>query len=224
MVEVTGLYKDYGTRRVLDVPSFRFRKNVSYALMGANGSGKSTLLRILAGVLKADGGRVERHAKGTQIGYQPQTPYAFRMSVLKNVEMALPRSPEREALAAEALKRVGMENFLSARGDALSGGETQRMALARMLACPRELVLLDEPTSAADIAGIDRIESALLEYRRECGCTLIFSTHAPSQAMRLADEVLFLENGVIVEHGPAERVLHHPESAQVQTFLKHWRI
>jgi ABC-type sulfate/molybdate transport systems ATPase subunit len=138
--------------------------------------------------------------------------------------MALPRSPERAAFAKKALERVGMENFLSARGDTLSGGETQRMALARMLACPRELVLLDEPTSAADIAGIDRIESALLEYRRECGCTLIFSTHAPSQAMRLADEILFLEHGVIVEHGPSERVLHAPESAQVQAFLKHWRI
>lgn len=108
-----------------------------------------------------------------QVGYLPQRPYGFQRSVLKNVTMALSSShPRPEEAALAALGRVGMENMARENGSRLSGGETQRMAFARMIVRSRKLLLLDEPTSATDIAGNDLVEAALLEYQRETGCTV----------------------------------------------------
>jgi len=98
------------------------------------------------------------------------------------------------------------------------------MAFARMIAKPRRLLLLDEPTSSTDIKGTDLIEATLLNYLQANGCTLIFSTHSPAQALRLAEEVIFLDQGRIVEQGPAESVLENPQNERTQLFLAHWRI
>jgi ABC-type nitrate/sulfonate/bicarbonate transport system ATPase subunit len=129
------------------------------------------------------------------MGYMPQNPYAFSFSVLRNVEMALDGEAEREAAAREALRRVGMDALAQASGSKLSGGEAQRMAFARMIAKPRQLLLLDEPTSSTDIKGTDLIEATLLSYLQANACTLIFSTHSPAQALRLAEEVIFWIRG-----------------------------
>jgi ABC-type multidrug transport system fused ATPase/permease subunit len=158
------------------------------------------------------------------MGYMPQNPYAFSFSVLRNVEMALDGEAEREAAAREALRRVGMDALAQASGSKLSGGEAQRMAFARMIAKPRQLLLLDEPTSSTDIKGTDLIEATLLSYLQANACTLIFSTHSPAQALRLAEEVIFLDQGRIVEQGPAESVLEAPQNERTQLFLEHWRI
>jgi len=158
------------------------------------------------------------------MGYMPQNPYAFSLSVLRNVEMALDGEAEREVAAREALRRVGMDGLAHASGSKLSGGEAQRMAFARMIAKPRRLLLLDEPTSSTDIKGTDLIEATLLDYLQANGCTLIFSTHSPAQALRLAEEVIFLDQGRIVEQGPAESVLENPQNERTQLFLAHWRI
>jgi len=117
-----------------------------------------------------------------------------------------------------------MRNFLAARGNKLSGGEAQRMAVARMIAKPRKLLLLDEPTSSTDIRGTDAIENTLLEYAKETRCTLIFSTHSPAQVLRLAEEVIFLNQGRILEKGSARDVLGNPQTESARLFLQHWRI
>jgi ABC-type sulfate/molybdate transport systems ATPase subunit len=154
----------------------------------------------------------------------PQSPYAFSFSVRKNVEIALQKSTQPAEKALAALAAVGLEKLAEARGDKLSGGETQRMAFARMIACPRALLLLDEPTSSMDIKGTDQIENQLLRYAAENGSTVILSTHSPAQALRLAQEVVYLDQGKVVEQGSTEQVIKHPRMESTRLFLQHWRL
>lgn len=227
MVTLQNITKEYGERTVLDIPYFAFKSGRRYAVIGANGSGKTTALRIMAGALEPTSGRVE-HVDGVRggLGYMPQKSYAFGFSVLKNVTIALHGMEKAgaEAAAREALGKVNMLGFAEAKGSGLSGGETQRLALARMLAKKRPLLLLDEPTSATDISGIETIEAALLEYCEQTGCTLIFSTHSPVQATNLAQEIIMLDNGRIVESGSAAQVLYQPRSEQGKRFLRRWKL
>ena len=225
MIEIRGLKQFYGERCVLDIPELTIARGESLALIGPNGCGKTTLLRLLAGTLKPDMGTIYTGAlpRGA-IGYLPQKPYAFDLSVQKNVELSLSGERNRERLALAALERVGLTHLRHARGNRLSGGELQRMALARVLVKPRKLLLLDEPTASADILAIDQIERALEAYRSETGCTLVFSSHAPSQALRLSGRVLALDAGRIGELGETNEVLHSPQTESTRAFLEHWKI
>lgn len=226
MIRLNNIQKQYGGKTVLDIPTLDLETGRKYAIIGPNGAGKSTLIRILAGTLKPDGGSMHLPPDmGDSVAYMPQQPYAFGFSVLKNVMIAAAGSKqEKQRLSEEALTSVGMEGFMSAKGNRLSGGETQRMALARMLVQKRTLLVLDEPASATDIAGNNMVEHALLHYCKEHGCTMVFSTHSPAQAGRLADTVLVLYNGRVAECGEAWRVLHNPESEEASSFLKYWSI
>ncbi|MDO4573222.1 MAG: ABC transporter ATP-binding protein [Clostridia bacterium] len=222
MIRVRGLKKRYGGRVVLDIAALDIGAGERVALLGPNGSGKSTLLKLLAGVLRPDEGELSVAAEAC---YLPQTPYAFDCSVRRNVLLALHGLPraEAEAEAMRALSLVGLETLAEARGNRLSGGETQRMALARVLARPHALLLLDEPTSAADLAAGGAIEAALADYLDARGAALLFSTHAPAQARRLAERVLLLHEGRVAEDGAPEAVLNAPETPEAAAFLKHWR-
>jgi ABC-type Mn2+/Zn2+ transport system ATPase subunit len=208
---------------VLNIPHLVFNATKRYALIGVNGSGKTTLLRILAGVLKPDSGEVTS-TEPNNMGYMPQAPYAFSFSVEKNVAIALGKEQVSNEQVHEALKAVGMDHLKHARGNQLSGGETQRMALARMIAKRRNLLLLDEPTASADIRGISQIEKVLLKYAADNRCTVILSTHSPAQALRLVDEVIFLDQGMVIEHGAAKDVLYNPQHQVIKEFLDHWKI
>jgi len=224
MIEISGLRKEYNGRCVLDVKKLSFEQGKRYALVGANGSGKSTLLKILAGTVIPTEGTVTSGFTGKKVvGYLPQTPYGFSFSVLKNVTMAIDEGPERKEIAETAIRLVGMSGLVNADASKLSGGETQRMAFARIIAVRRKLLLLDEPTAAADLKGVDLLEKALLDYCGENECTVIFATHSPAQAMRLADEVLFLHQGLVAEQGDVRQVLHEPQTGEAQTFLNHWK-
>ena len=225
MIELTGVKQYYGARCVLQIPALTIAPGERLALIGPNGCGKSTLLRLLAGTLTPDEGKITNGglSRGA-IGYLSQKPYAFDMSVLKNVSLALAGEPEAPQLAMLALERVGLAHLAKARGSRLSGGETQRMALARVLAKPRALLLLDEPAASADILAIDQMERALETYLEQTGCTLVFSSHAPSQAQRMSRRVLALDGGAIGELGETQQVLQNPQAASTRAFLKHWKI
>ncbi len=225
MIELSGIKKRYGTRLALDVPELLFLPGERYALIGPNGSGKTTLLRILAGTLKPDEGNVRLSGlERGEIGYMPQKPYAFDLSVVKNVMLSLGGGEDARKAALAALERVGLIQLAKARGSSLSGGETQRMALARLIAKSHKALLLDEPTASADIYASDMAEQALLEYAAETGCTLIFSSHAPSQALRLGTQAVALEGGQICEHGAVQDVLKNPKSECTKFFLSHWKL
>ena len=225
MIDLIGVQKRYGTRVALVIPALSIEAGERLALIGPNGSGKSTMIRLLAGMICADAGEIRfAELRRGEIGYLPQQPYAFDRSVLKNVELALTGEREKTRMAEAALDRVGLLHLAKARANRLSGGETQRMALARVLARPRKLLLLDEPTASADIQAIDQIERAIACYADETGCTLVFSSHAPTQAMRLSTRVLALDGGRIGECGETERLLHAPQSESTRAFLRNWKI
>ena len=225
MIELSGIRKFYSGRCVLDVDSLRFERDRKYAVLGANGSGKSTLLKIIAGITGPTEGTVDLGMTGKKsMGYMPQKSYGFSFSVLKNVMMAIDDCPERAEMARKAIDAVGMSELINADASKLSGGETQRISFARIISLSREILILDEPTAATDLAGIDLIEELFNSYCAENRCTAVFATHSPAQAMRLADEVIFLHNGVIAEHGEASKVLNEPENEDVCAFLNHWKI
>ena len=225
MIGLVNVQKRYGARVVLDIPALTIQPGERFALIGPNGSGKSTLLRLLAGVIAPEAGSIRtRELRRGEIGYLPQQPYAFDLSVQQNVELSLSGEPEKAKRAQDALERVGLLHLAKARANRLSGGETQRMALARVLARPRKLLLLDEPTASTDIAAMELIERAILDYVEQTGCTLVFSSHAPSQAMRLSNRVLVLDGGKIGELGDTAQVLQTPQAESTRAFLKSWKI
>ncbi|MEA4869792.1 Tungstate uptake system ATP-binding protein TupC [bioreactor metagenome] len=225
MMEIKGLKKRYDARCVLDIPSLQIAQGERVALIGPNGSGKSTLIRLLAGTLLADEGTVSLLGLSRrEIAYLPQKPYAFDLSVEQNVLLALEGLPNQRQRMREALESVGLIHLRAARGKRLSGGEVQRMALARIIARPHRLLLLDEPTASADIQAVDRLERVLQDYCEATNCTLLFSSHAPTQALRLSTRTIVLTDGRIVEDGETMQVLREPKGEATQLFLRHWRI
>lgn len=225
MIELYNIKVAYGGRTIIDIPELQFESGKRYAIIGTNGSGKSTLLKIIAGTIQPDCGNIQIPSEIQKLrGYMPQHPYIFGFSVLRNVTMALQNKETANFDAVSALKVVGMESFVKESGSSLSGGEAQRMAVARMIAQPRKLLLLDEPTSATDIAGNDLVENALLNYAEKTGCILVIATHSPAQARRLAEQIIMLDHGAVVENGPADEVLHRPKSEQGIKFLQHWKL
>lgn len=226
-VHIQDLVMRYGEEVVLNVASLDLEAHEKYAIIGPNGAGKTTLLRILAGTLKQSEGTVDIPS-GWTVGYLPQHPFVFNMSVFRNVDMAvqdagLSRS-EREKRVNEALEIVGMSDLISARGTELSGGQAQRVTLARVFAQHHDLLLLDEPTSAMDIKGTIIVEDALKRYLDQYQATLVVCTHAPSQAQRISNKIIVLEEGRIAEQGSTVDVLQNPQSEMVQEFLSYWRL
>lgn len=231
-IEIEGLKKTFGDRTVLDVDSLVLESGLSYALVGPNGSGKSTLIRMLSGVEAATAGRVNVSGNATRedlaVGYMPQKSYVFGFSVFKNVALALSSSSlgkdEVNARVKQALEVVGMTDMADARGSGLSGGEAQRVALARLLVQDLDVVLLDEPTASMDIAGTMLVESALKAYRERTGCLMLIATHAPSQAHRISDKAVMLSEGRVVELGATAEVLSTPTSEAGRVFLSYWAV
>ena len=136
-MKISAFTKTYGGRTVLDMPETELEHGASYAVIGANGSGKSTLARILAGVEKTDGGKTV--ISGITVGYMPQKSYAFRMTVMRNLLVGA----NDEERARYLMRKLGIEHLASEPAHKLSGGETARMALARLLMRDRQLLIVD---------------------------------------------------------------------------------
>ena len=199
---------------LLRCPSLTLSPGLIYAVVGANGSGKSTFARLVSGVLPADGGiRVLDGARAVR--YMPQKSYAFRMSARNNILLA-GRDGARAKELMRALRLDGMEGR---RASVLSGGESAKMALARVLMQPCELLILDEPTAAMDMESAAVSERLILDYRNKHGCAVLLITHDLHQARRLADQAFFFHMGELLEMGPAHKVLFQPEKAETKKFL-----
>lgn len=224
MIELKDILIKAKDRLILDVPSLRFEKSKRYGIIGENGSGKTTLLRVLMGIVQPNAGSINGLTLDHKVGYLPQSPYAFSVSVLRNISMTLEDMQSPDGLALDALKKVGLGSLINSRGNTLSGGERQRLGLARVLAVPKEVLLLDEPTSATDIRGTDIVEDLLQDWFEKTKGLLIFTTHAPAQALRMADEVIFLEDGKVVETGSPQNLFNNPQEPETRAFLSHWVI
>lgn len=214
-MKLEALSKTYEGRRVLDFPGFELESGEICAIIGANGSGKSSLARMAAGVLAADGGTKPFKQK-IDVGYMPQKSYAFRMSALRNLRLG----GGNEGKAMEMLQRLGIEYLAKSSGKKLSGGETARMALGRVLMESHELIILDEPTASMDMESTALSEELIREYCRETGAAALWVTHSLAQARRVADKVMFLNKGCLAEWGSAEEVLNHPQMTETKEFLK----
>ena len=216
-MKIEAFSNTYEGRQVLDFPGMELEKGKIYAVIGANGSGKSTFAKILGGILPADQRGSVLRAK---LGYMPQKNYAFRMTTKDNILLN-----GKEETRANALMDVLQIRYLEKkRADKLSGGETARMALARLMMGTYDLVILDEPTAAMDMETTLLAENLIGGYVKETGCALILITHSLQQAKRLADEVLYFHKGTLLEAGPAEQVLAEPMQPQTKQFLQFYGI
>ena len=214
-MKIKALKKCYGERCVLDIPGLELHPGEICALIGSNGSGKSTLARIAAGIEREESGG-EVFDNPPRRGYMPQKCYAFRMSALKNLRL----SGSSEAEAMEMLEKLGIGHLAKSPGKKLSGGETARMALGRVLMKEHELLILDEPTAAMDMESTALSEKLIVEYCRSSGAAVLWVTHSLAQARRVADNAAFLRNGQLWEYGAAEKLLYSPEKAETAEFLK----
>lgn len=201
MIELSGVKVIRNGRLILGLQELIFEDGQSYALIGENGSGKTTLLRVLAGMIRASEGKVTG-LTGKKLAYLPQRPYIFRMSVWQNVELANPNVKGNPDAVQKAINAVGMQGFEKQDAEKLSGGEAQRVAIARLLMVQPDLVLLDEPTAPIDIRGREQIDTVIQEYIRKNNATMIFATHSLEQALRLSDRVVKLVEGI-----PSQQVL-----------------
>ena len=217
-MKIASFSKTYEGRRVLDFPGLELQPGKIYAVIGANGSGKSTFSKILTGIEKAD--QKGCHLDAKSVGYMPQKNYAYRMSTRANILLG----GKDEARAERLMDEIQIRHLENKRADRLSGGETARMALVRLMMKRYELVILDEPTAAMDMETTLLSEKMIVEYVRETGCTVILVTHSLQQARRVADEVMYFHKGKLLENGAAEKVLTAPSMAETKQFLEFYGI
>ncbi|WP_407528851.1 amino acid ABC transporter ATP-binding protein [Methylobacterium oryzisoli] len=237
MIELDDVRKQFGAVPVLKGITARVAKGEVVCVIGPSGSGKSTLLRCINGLESYDGGevrvngtRVDRSGPGiravrTQVSmvFQRFNLFPHRTALENVIEGPVYVKGEPKAQAAERgralLARVGLSGKEAARPPQLSGGQQQRVAIARALAMRPDAILFDEPTSALDPELVGEV-LAVMRALAEEGMTMVVVTHEIGFAREVADRVLFLDHGVIVEEGPARAVLTEPEQARTRDFLR----
>ncbi|MGL4728169.1 MAG: phosphate ABC transporter ATP-binding protein [Bosea sp. (in: a-proteobacteria)] len=226
---IEGLGFDAGGRKLLDDVSCIIQPRGITAILGANGAGKSLLLRLCHGLILPGSGAVRWHSGGGEaMGRKRhamvfQKPVMLRRSARSNITHALNaagHSHGKTVLRAdEALARFGLSGLAGQPARLLSGGEQQRLAIARAWALAPELLFLDEPTSALDPGATRQIETMLMALRGE-GVTMVMATHDLGQARRLADRVLFLDRGRLLEDAPAATFFHQPATQEARAFIQ----
>ena len=216
-----------GDRAILDRVNLTLESGVRSVVLGANGAGKSVLLRICHGLLTPTSGRVRWNAP--EVPGAPrrqamvfQRPVLFRRSVLGNLRFALklagvPRA-RRDERAHTALARVGLAGFADHPARVLSGGEQQRLALARAWMLAPEVLFLDEPTASLDPSAAREVESVIAAIHAT-GTKIVLVTHNLGQAKRLGDEILFLNDGRLAERAPVDTFFRQPSTAEAAAFL-----
>ncbi|MBB3659732.1 polar amino acid transport system ATP-binding protein [Rhizobium sp. BK650] len=243
LLDVVGLGKAYGHHTVLSDVSFALSRGERVALIGPSGSGKSTCLRAInylepptAGDIRLDGRAIGRHADGRRMSDLELAPQRAEigmvfqhfhlwphLSVRANVALQ-PRKVrgvpcgEASRLAEAMLAKVHLSHKVDEMPERLSGGQQQRVAIARALAQQPKLLLFDEPTSALDPELVGEVLSVIKELAVE-GRAMMLVTHEIAFAREVADRILFIDGGRVVEHGPARDLLDHPQSPRLRQFL-----
>jgi ABC-type Fe3+/spermidine/putrescine transport system ATPase subunit len=232
LLEVASVSKSFGAGRVLRDVSFRVDEGEIVCLLGPSGCGKTTLLRIVAGLEVADEGQVRFdgqplddvpvHRRGFGLMFQDYALFPHK-DVVANVAFGLrmrgrPR-PEVKARVAEMVDLVGLAGYEGRRVYDLSGGEQQRVALARSLAPGPRLLMLDEPLGSLDRALREALMNELRIILKDVGVTTVYVTHDQEEAFAVADRVIIMERGCIVQQGTPQAVYRRPASPWVARFL-----
>ena len=241
LIRVSGLEKHFagGAIRALDGVSAEIRRGEVVVVIGPSGSGKSTFLRCLNLLERPTGGSVEfggvditdprvdinlhRQKMGMVFQHFNLFPH---MTILENMTLApmklLKKSREEaESKARSLLERVGLGDRAGAYPGQLSGGQKQRIAIVRALCMEPEVMLFDEPTSALDPEMVGEVLEVMRTLAKE-GLTMIIVTHEMEFAREVADQILFMDEGVIVEQGPPAAVFDHPREERTRRFLAHY--
>jgi len=224
-LRLEGVSYAAGGRTIIAPLDLALEAGASTIVLGANGAGKSLLMRLMHGLLAPSAGRVAWSGDGARRRQAMvfQRPVMLRRSALANVLYALEaaRVPalEREQRAREALAEVGLAHVAERPARVLSGGEQQRLALARAWALHPEVLFLDEPTASLDPSATREIEAVIRAFDAS-GTKVVMATHNLAQARRLGDEVLFIHQGRLVERSPVERFFAQPASAEAAAFIK----
>ncbi len=215
-----------GGVRALDQLDLVLEPGLRSVVLGPNGAGKSVLLRALHGLLRPTSGTVTWRGPHGRLPRQAmvfQRPVMLRRSGLANVRYALAVNgvpdPERSRRAAEALERMGLTAIGDRPARVLSGGEQQRLALARAWSLRPEVLFLDEPTASLDPGAAAEIERAIAAIAAE-GTRIVMTTHNLGQARRLADEIVFIHAGRVRERTAADRFFDQPASPEARQFLQ----
>lgn len=239
MLEVKNIHKKFGNNEVLKGVDFTVEKGSVIAVLGNSGSGKTTLLRCISFLESADEGEIifddfhkditqvskrEIHKLRMKMGFVFQGYHLFRnKTAIQNVMEGLTtvRGISREEAKKQAetvLEKVGMLDRANYYPDQLSGGQQQRVAIARAIAYNPEVILFDEPTSALDPQLTGEVLDVMKKLAEE-GTTMVVVTHEMEFARKVANWVVFMENGVIVEEGPAQEFFAHPKKERTLQFL-----
>jgi len=238
MITVENLVKDYGDGAVLKTINLTFNPQEITVIMGPSGSGKSTLLRCLnflevptEGTVDVLGTRLKEDPKVLEsirerIAMVFQSFYLFdHLNALDNCALA-PRhvlnlsKEESHARANAALQEVGMSEFITRKPSQLSGGQKQRVAIARALAMNPEVILFDEPTSALDPENVGEVLATMSALAKK-HMSMILVTHEMQFAKRIADRIIFMDQGEVIEDRPAAAFFQSPNSDKAKRFLAH---
>ncbi len=231
---ITNLVKTYGARTVLRIPTLTVEQGEILALVGPSGTGKSTLLRLMALLEAPTAGSVTLHTDGERVGFSTasieqrrqfvmvfQRPALLSRSVYANVAYGLRMRGQRDGHSRieAVLERVALDHLANARPHTLSGGEMQRVAVARALICEPRILLLDEPTANLDPYNVRLIEGLVSEQHAGHGTTVVLVTHNVFQARRLATRVALLLEGEVVEVAPTEEFFTAPRDPRTAAFV-----
>ncbi len=236
IIEISNLVKRFGRHTVLDGVSLSIEAGEVVVIFGPSGSGKSTFLRCINGLERADGGKIVvdgielNHNKEHVRQVRAECGLVFQqfnlfphLSVLENIclpqRVARKRNPEEsEAIAKRLLERVGLLEKKDAFPAQLSGGQQQRVAIARALGMNPKIMLFDEPTSALDPEMIGEVLDVMKKLAKE-GMTMVVVSHEIGFAREVAQRMIFLDEGKVVEEGRPEEILNHPKSKRAAEFL-----
>jgi len=235
LIQVVDLSHSYGDRKVLKGLNFSIARGEVFGLIGPTGAGKTTLLRIVdlleipgGGEVYFDGDRIPRSGKQRlelrrRMSFIHQKPQVFNLTVYDNIACGLNwRGEKRNRIAEKVdhiLETVGLEGYKKRNARTLSGGEAQRVALARSLVLEPEVLLLDEPTANLDPISTAKVEQLISYVARQHNTTMIMSTHDMSQGQQLADRIGVLLDGRLVQTGKVNDIFHAPQNDEVARFV-----
>ncbi len=235
ILTVENITKIYNGKTVLDIPSLEIEEGKITAIIGPSGAGKSTLLSLINGIEKPDTGKIifEGEENSRVSSYSPegfrrmalvfQKPVMFNTSVYNNIAYGLKVRKLAKNEVHERLKDsaafLGLTELLSQKAITLSGGEAGRVSVARAMIIKPDLLLMDEPTANLDPANVAIIEDMIKKASKHYKTTVIVVTHNMFQARRLADNIVFMLNGQIVEQGYGEELFEKPLDQRTQAFI-----
>ena len=231
-LSVNGITKSFEGKTVLDHVSFDLREGEFLSVLGPSGCGKTTLLRILIGLERADSGEIMKEGKdisslksierGMGIVFQNYALFP-NMTVLQNVEYALTLRKETKSTAREiatrTIEQVGLTDQMHKKPSQLSGGQQQRVAIARTLATSPDIILLDEPISALDVANREIMKTELKAIQKKFKATMLFITHDQEEAFFLSDRIMIMNEGVVEQIDTPLEIYKNPANDYVREFV-----